>query len=944
MKILPDYIISFYPAIEEALEELRLSVFDHAYEMLKLLDIDELTAAEIRNKLLLYSLKFTNMKEEWSPNGKFYRLYAAIKYNRTRQNALKSIGQSGGQFEALWTDSFTNKDSYNYKTIQIARHYEVGSDKDGYFYISGNANRSSDNKIQSSAIKALTSDIIMNQGLPAGYTYLYIPFPRPLFPADAGYFFNVHMLDYDRLHYSNDCETPKVADGDDKYPASMRHNWKTGVGTPWRAPYWFDYHYNDYTAYYNTVHPIKNNSFDYSTPERGTYYYYDEDDNKVEVAYGDVNFEKASSYVLSDTCSYLNDSNLSFPTYCFLHERWKTTYPNRLQKFNMSYVDNIFSLKVGGYANEDIAKLYLRAWLYCDDDTIDALINSSIAYNGDIEIYSAYFNHLSKVIKLTQYNKNYADDIKQAIGWSSPSPLSSDEVSLLFKNSVLGFVDTSKLEESTATVENSLYEVYIDYYEQDNRSALIYKLRDIYNVSLQKAVSFLTDLTKSLPIVRFDYSVDKLMKELSSLCTMRKGNLKCSISLEPLSTAVGVILNNENTIDINEFIYSEYGDYVFSSDPKSYRWNALYPDISKYRFNLNHFKQFKSFWCENTVFTDMNDQRYAATLSDDIESQPKRNSMYNWLGLKQSESRISLPLNYTLESTDDDSYKSCIISDNEPPVSEETFTPYDRPTASRLDPVYIGYLNPDDPTTSTDYEQDENKTIFPSDDKTDYFIYSLGSSEDNTIQYNPALSYNIISIGYKDRYGNQLNTDQYDHAGFSYKTYLKGDPASKKLCLINKDTEALVCNYIMYKTSVTHKMWFSPDHSNKKLVGVGSLYNKVSTDEIYTFSSNSVGLTYNILGIYTADGSKVEFARGSVTCTLSGNKYNLSWTEFTDANKVILDAAYVLFTVSVNPVGSVPREASFRIESPYLYINHSNNVYGREIYRVTQVATHDPDA
>ena len=47
MKILPDYLIQYMPEIEEAMEELRLSVIDHAYELLKRLDIDELSVDEI---------------------------------------------------------------------------------------------------------------------------------------------------------------------------------------------------------------------------------------------------------------------------------------------------------------------------------------------------------------------------------------------------------------------------------------------------------------------------------------------------------------------------------------------------------------------------------------------------------------------------------------------------------------------------------------------------------------------------------------------------------------------------------------------------------------------------------------------------------------------------------------------------------------------------------
>ena len=182
MKLLPDYLIKYIPAIEDAMEELRLSVIDHAYELIQSLDIDELSSDNIKDKLELYDIKTENMSNEWLPNGKFYRLFASIQHHRTRLNTLKAISKSGGQFEGLWTDDFKYKSSYNYRTTQILRHYYLGSSLDGYFYISGNTDRNPDGTIRSSARTALLNDIIMSQALPAGYTYLYVPWPRPSYP------------------------------------------------------------------------------------------------------------------------------------------------------------------------------------------------------------------------------------------------------------------------------------------------------------------------------------------------------------------------------------------------------------------------------------------------------------------------------------------------------------------------------------------------------------------------------------------------------------------------------------------------------------------------------------------------------------------------------------------------------------------------------------------
>ena len=69
MKLLPDYLIKYIPAIEDALEELRLSVIDHAYELIQSLDIDELSSDNIKDKLELYDIKTENMSSEWLPNG-----------------------------------------------------------------------------------------------------------------------------------------------------------------------------------------------------------------------------------------------------------------------------------------------------------------------------------------------------------------------------------------------------------------------------------------------------------------------------------------------------------------------------------------------------------------------------------------------------------------------------------------------------------------------------------------------------------------------------------------------------------------------------------------------------------------------------------------------------------------------------------------------------------
>lgn len=333
MKILPDYIIEYMPELEEAIEEVRLSVIDHAYEIMKCLDIDELTSDEIRHKLELYDIKVEDMTDNWLPNGRFYRMYPSIKHHRTRQNALSAIAKSGGQFEGVWSTGFAKKSEYNFKSIQVLRHYEIGSDMDGYFYISGNTSRHSDNKVISSALMALQSDILIAQALPAGYTYLYIPWPRPVYPSDSTYFYNVNMLAFDRLTFVEDCSLsnyhPHSETYDGKYPASMSYDWQNGSNTPWRTPYWFDYHYMNNMTHIDSV-PPDNGSW--PIHESGEYYTYDVDDSKVKVIFPLGPNDKRPEIYEPDQ-KELYDTDSVFPTNCHTHESYRTSEPNRSQRF-----------------------------------------------------------------------------------------------------------------------------------------------------------------------------------------------------------------------------------------------------------------------------------------------------------------------------------------------------------------------------------------------------------------------------------------------------------------------------------------------------------------------------------------------------------------------------------------------------------------------------------
>lgn len=338
MKILPNYLIEFMPEIEEAMEELRLSILDHAYELLNCLDINELSSDDIRNKLELFDIRIENMKESWLPNGRFYQIYPYIKHNRTRLNAITSIVKSGGQFEGLWSTNFRKTQVYNYHKIQLVRHYDIASAMDGYFYVSGDAYRNPDGSIASSALVALQSDILLNGALPAGYTYLYVPWPRPHYPSDTSYFYNVNSLLHDRLYYAKHCKeyySNKQYNAIDLDKPASYALYKDEHGKVsdssinkyrYISPFWFDYHYID--GY--TLQPEK---------DRDRYNYIDECGKFVDVD-GNIitdpnDANKMVKYVANDGCEYnfnkLNDSNALFPTNCYMLFVGKTTSPDRHQ-------------------------------------------------------------------------------------------------------------------------------------------------------------------------------------------------------------------------------------------------------------------------------------------------------------------------------------------------------------------------------------------------------------------------------------------------------------------------------------------------------------------------------------------------------------------------------------------------------------------------------------
>lgn len=424
------------PEMEEAVEELRLSVVDHVHDILNKLDIDELSADEIRQKLSVVGLSVDRMSEDWLPNGKFYKMYSLIKNNRTTLPAIESIVKSGGQFESLWSDSFEKTTEYNYKDIQIERHYYV-SGRDGYFYVSGDTSRSTTGHVSSSAVTALQSDILLSQALPAGYTYLYVPWPRPLYPVDSEYYYNVNMLNFDRLQYVINCTDWSNSDDyiSTNTPASDEYYKDNNL--PTGTPFWFDYHFiNGYTDEDNNYEPVA---------ESGKFY--DADGKEY-----DTPDESCIRYELDESCKELGDTNAVFPTRCYTHSLSKTSKPTisenqsidtSIQKCkrrlillsSKSSIKTYYALKSFGDFTTTIVGTLVRQLptdisSYVNESQYEDIIASLQAADANASVFTTYDNVDYVKLGLDEYY--YPNKFKEShIFWSKQIPDFTNNVARL---------------------------------------------------------------------------------------------------------------------------------------------------------------------------------------------------------------------------------------------------------------------------------------------------------------------------------------------------------------------------------------------------------------------------------------------------------------------------------------------------------------------------------
>ena len=945
MNLLPDYLINYMPEIEEVIEELRLSVLDHAYEMLKALDIDELTSDEIRQKLEVYSATFDNMTGDWLPNGRFYRVYPYIKHHRSRYNAIKAVIRSGGKFEGLWSNDFASKPEYNFNSIQLARHYDMRSDADGYFFISGNTTRNANGRVIGSASMALSTDILINQTLPAGYTYLYVPWPRPVYPGDSGYFYNVHMLAFDRLHYAEDCDHKwdlvytssdgkysiykcvdnstllrycKVlrdeTDYDKKYlysealnntcddldNYSRSFNYLLGISSVEYGDVPFSYSYYDYESPASTKYDWQTGK---TTPWRTPYWFDYHFMNKMDKGfipnnnyvytwptpeageyydeYGDETFDvdEAVEYRLKSSCAELFDSDAVFPTKCRQHESLLSTKPNRLQRYvPRNLVLTIHNLP--SYARETPRNVRFRNGLahLMGYNRYEELLDNRL--HIECSFINAVDSNNKKIISVSLLGdyKTYNGSIRLKYRYIT------DEEWVTISVSVLSGVCTVN------NLNNKVKEVHA------------YDLRSF--VITDDIADKFVDFVNKGGFTDVNYTI----------------SYKTSQSIDTNDLDDNLAFNVNNGVYRNDLLYKGY--------------------MSKVALGIHHVKSYKPFFCENTPWYEM--------LGSNRQDS-NRHTLFNWVSLYSAENRPEIHLNEAPNSNNEEENDDSENTEIEQPISERTFTSFERPTRSRLDPVYIGYLSNDINSQDDNFIINNNSVYIYDEDPES----SVGHNP-TAITYDPNYYYTIISLNYNE---NNQQKSLKNHLWYEYENKQDrlrrtdhiladfiGNPATGELKVItktNQDHHIGGYNYITFKKSKTHKLWFNSRHINANLKSKGNqLYNFYGNSEIYKYTENTVGFRYTILEVYDESNKPLNYKSGILRCYSDGYSYIVEANNLTNDDDVLIStAAYILFRVDVGP-GSVEVEEAGSFDTT---LNYGMAIDCCETADIGYAEYHDPN-
>lgn len=161
MRAMTEYLAEHLPIIELLIEELRLSIKDHARELVDSLQLYGMDADTVREKLDMLGMDVGELDETWVPSPQFYKLYRRIIRNRSTTGSVQTLVRTGGQLEASYRT--VNEMSF-YKHLNVYRDYQNPTvfGKDGYFYTVYDPRY------------PVSSNALIRNALPAGYSLLFV--------------------------------------------------------------------------------------------------------------------------------------------------------------------------------------------------------------------------------------------------------------------------------------------------------------------------------------------------------------------------------------------------------------------------------------------------------------------------------------------------------------------------------------------------------------------------------------------------------------------------------------------------------------------------------------------------------------------------------------------------------------------------------------------------
>lgn len=161
MRAMTEYLAEHLPIIELLIEELRLSIKDHARELIDSLQLYGMDADTVRAKLDMLGMDVGELEETWEPSPQFYKLFRRIIRNRSTTGSVQTLVRTGGQLEA----SYRTLDEMSfYKNLNVYRDYQNPTvfGKDGYFYTVYDPRY------------PVSSNALIRNALPAGYSLLFV--------------------------------------------------------------------------------------------------------------------------------------------------------------------------------------------------------------------------------------------------------------------------------------------------------------------------------------------------------------------------------------------------------------------------------------------------------------------------------------------------------------------------------------------------------------------------------------------------------------------------------------------------------------------------------------------------------------------------------------------------------------------------------------------------